>query len=298
MAIQPLYRPSLINAKQLDRVDMSAPGRWYDRSVGAHPLVETGGLAALLGLAGYYGGGAAGKGLVSLLSRTLPADKQQAMQEWLDDPDNTQRLRNWGGLAGAGLGLGYGLGKNMDFGAGLGGAARSMTTARYWEVNPEARNRRLTARLNKVVTRPYTGWPNRTYKFQWDRTPSDPMLPGDKVGDDMSAGDAFLHDEVPLRASVALLRRDPFLTGGQKNDVQGLISAAGGGRSAGFISGKDLMTTAVKAGVDFGIAYAFGNIAGRVLSLPPPIVTRISQAGGLAGALTETGIFSELRKRL
>lgn len=282
----PYRRYSLLDPRQLPAIDVTAPGRWYDKTVGAHPIAETGMLAGGGAMAGYFGGGLLARALLKLVGGTLPVEKQQALEEWAADPDNLQGFRNWMGLAGGTLGGLYGLAKHMDTRSGFGGMAQSMVNPKYWEENPAATSQLLARRFRRLATQPY-----RLKKFEWDRLPK---LAAEE--DSLEQGDPFFGKEIPVRFSLNTLGRDPFLTIGQKQQSQDLVVGAANGQSMGFTSGHGLMRAALRAGVGFGTAYLFGNLAGKVLSLPPEAVKKLSLGGGIAGALVGSGIFKELGK--
>ena len=277
----PLHPWSLVGKDFGKGIDVGLPAKAYRATVGAHPLIETGALTAGGAAAGYFGAGLA-KNLLGGVAGMIPGDTGTQLQEWLADPENESTLRNRLALIGGALGGGYGLAKNLDFGGGLGGAARSMTEAGYWD-EPENRKRLLQNRLATLLSRRY-----RYKKFQWDRG---------KVAADMgtlAAGDPFFQLETPVRQSLTTLSVDPFLSNSQKFQTQGLLLTSNNGQTAGFTSGHSLMKSALQAGVGFGTAYLFGQVAGRLLSLPSDTVKNLSLVGGLAGALVNTGIFKEL----
>jgi hypothetical protein len=286
--------PSLVKKEQLAKVNLGAIPKAYDATVGAHPIVETGLWTGAGALAGRYGGPFLLRHLLKGVSRFLPEDKQQLIQQYLDDPANEAHLKNVmtavGGLAGL-----LPLAKNMDIYHGVGGAAGSMLKGKdYWaehpEYTPEARKRNW----NRYNWFGYGYMPQRN--FQWKRAKDrQGDLTISKKAEDAREGDPFYDRSVPINFSMGLIKADPFLTLGQKRQTSSLLFGAEN-RSTGLTTGQKLMTSAVKAGVGFGTAYLFGRVMGGLLSLPPSVTESLSRAGGIAGALVETRLFEDLRK--
>jgi len=274
----PIHPRSLIGPESFKGIKLDWPHRAYRATLGAHPLIETSALAGAGALTGYLGGGLAQQ-LLGRVAGGLPGDMGTDLQEWLADPANQQTFRNRLTAIGAALGGGYGLAKNLDIYGGLKGAVGSMTEADYWN-RPENRQALLQRRLGQLLSRRYL-----LKKFQWDR--------GRQLEAEEPA-DTFLQAETPVRQSLTYVGVDPFLSNNQKLHTQGLLVAANDGQTAGFTSGQELAKAAVQAGVGFGTAYLFGRVAGEILSLPSATVKGLSLAGGLAGALVNTGIFKEL----
>ena len=280
----PIHPQSLIGPESFKGVDVAWPHKAYRATIGAHPLIEVPALAGAGAAAGYLGAGLA-QNVLGRIAGGLPGEMGAGAQEWFADPENQQTLRDRMAAIGAALGGTYGVAKNVDIGSGWGGAAKSLTESDYLERNPEARNRLLQRRLGELLSRRY-----QLKKFRWDRGR---QLEASDIGE-RAAGDPFFQTETPIRQSLTYVGVDPFLSNSQKYQTQGLLVNANNGQTAGYTSGRSLMQSALKAGVGFGTAYLFGHVAGNVLALPPETVKNLSLAGGLAGALVNTGIFKEL----
>ena len=277
-----LHPRSLIGPKTFENVDAAWPTKAYDATVGAHPMIEVPALAAAGGLLGYFGTGLAQHALGGLTSR-LPGNMGAGLNDWLQDPENMRVMRERMAAILATAGGVAGLAKNLDVGGGVGGAARSLTESDYWGNNPEARKRQLQRRLATLLGRRYIMKAN----FQWQRDPRMQKQQSEEA-------DPFFQPETPIRQSLEYVGVDPFLTNSQKHQTQGLLVASNNGQTAGYTSGHSLMKSAVKAGVGFGTAYLFGRVAGGLLAMPSETVKNLSLAGGLAGALINSGIFKEL----
>jgi hypothetical protein len=100
----------------------------------------------------------------------------------------------------------------------------------------------------------------------------------------------FDQEVIPVNQGRALIQRDPFLTQHNKARVDYLLRNAGEGDS-GSISGHDLATTAVKAGIGIAAGIAFGKTMGNLFSMNTAQTDRLSNIGAFAGALYNTGVF-------
>jgi hypothetical protein len=269
---------SLLNVKRdFTGIDLGAPGRWYTKSIGAHPLAETATLAAAGGLAGKFGGGLLLKGLIKLTGATMSPETQKVIDDYMEDPEGYSKATNLMALLGVGLGGAAGVAKNIDIRNGWRGAAESMYDSDYWKKHPDRASAKRHAYWQKMLNRPY----RIQEGFVSGRTPMERQ----------AADASYLEEDVPIHQSLQVIDRDPFLTLGQKSRVGGLFAGAEN-MTAGYTSGQKLARSALKAGVGFGTAYIFGQVAGRVFGLPEPVLDRMSAIGGVAGALANTGIFS------
>jgi len=97
---------------------------------------------------------------------------------------------------------------------------------------------------------------------------------------------------VPQAASI--LREDAFLHPYERESAISVVRSAEQTRP-GLTSQYNLTRAAIKAGVSFVPAYAFGTLAGRVLGLSGDTAKRISQIGALAYAVRASGLADELR---
>jgi len=252
----------------------------YDRYIGHYPLAEAGVLGGLGALAGYAGGGLATKGILKTLMAGKSPAQQAAMMSELEQDNTIGTIRlmlgGMGGLAGAG----YAALKHGQFRKGPGSFLKSMWDPHYWEKNPEERDYE-TKKLEEM----YKNIPYYSQKRFYSS--------GRLQKNEAEETTGFTAPRVPVHTAVELLEADPFLRLNQKTVTQDIISNAGQGRS-GLVSGHDLMRSAIQAGAGAGVGYVFGRVAGSLLSLPSPVTKRLSAAGALAGALINTGLFSEV----
>jgi hypothetical protein len=102
----------------------------------------------------------------------------------------------------------------------------------------------------------------------------------------------FNKKNIPVHQGRQLINRDPFLTEHNKASVDYLMRNSGEGDS-GSISGKDVAQTAAKAGLGLVTGIAFGKTLGNLFSMGTAQTNRLSNIGAVAGALYNTGIFSE-----
>jgi hypothetical protein len=102
----------------------------------------------------------------------------------------------------------------------------------------------------------------------------------------------FNKKNIPVHQGRQLIHRDPFLTDHNKASVDYLMRNSGEGDS-GSISGKDVAQTAIKAGIGLATGIAFGKTLGNLFSMGTAQTNRLSNIGAVAGAIYNTGIFSE-----
>ena len=102
----------------------------------------------------------------------------------------------------------------------------------------------------------------------------------------------FHKNMIPIHQGRQLILRDPFLADTHKRDIDNVLANTGEGDS-GSISGFDIATTAVKAGIGLAAGIAFGKTMGNLFSMGTAQTNRLSNIGAVAGALYNTGIFSK-----
>jgi hypothetical protein len=105
----------------------------------------------------------------------------------------------------------------------------------------------------------------------------------------------FNSERIPVSYSLNLINADPFLTLSEK-EITGRVLEGAEGSNSGLVSGRDIARSAIQAGVGGVAGVLLGKAVGALLSLPSPVTRRLSVAGAIAGALTNTGLFSEIRK--
>ena len=106
-----------------------------------------------------------------------------------------------------------------------------------------------------------------------------------------SVAGEYTEEDIHTSTAVSLINRDEFLDPYQKLKVDTIIAGSDEQRS-GWTSPRRLTQTAVQAGAGFVPAYNFGRAVGGILALPEPAAGRLAKAGGLAGAIINSGIFN------
>ena len=92
--------------------------------------------------------------------------------------------------------------------------------------------------------------------------------------------------------AYGIVQDDAFLQPYEKESVLGLLESAK--QQNGMTSQYGLARTALKAGIQFLPAYAFGRLTGKVLGFKPDTAKRLSAAGALAYAVRSSGLLKEL----
>jgi hypothetical protein len=262
---------------------------WYNKTVGSNPLIEAAGLGTAGALAGYYGSGlAANKSLDALMAMTGAKTPQEkaAIRAQMQREGTMRWIKIISALAGGGLGAAYALRKHMDTGSGLKGALSSITNKDYWSKNPKA---------VEDFKKRHKEEKDKSY-FDSAKERSDYL---DSIYDSgrgkiasLQMEDPFIHERVPIKYTMDTIQRDPFLDLESKAYTNSIIGGAENAES-GVTSSKSIMRSALHAGVGFGSAYAFGNVIGSIFSLPEKNTKRLSNIGGIAGAIVNTGILEK-----
>ena len=265
----------------------------YGKTIGKWPLAEGAVLGGLGGVGGYYGSQVmARKILDMLLKGKSPAEREAELRRLREDGTLDMIAKVSAGL-GAAAGIGYVAQKHMDTNRGFRGAVGSILDPSYYNRNAKStlaaekeKSKAAVAEAGKAYT-PLVSTFSSGRKYQ----------PGlQKAGSyGMHEGIAFSKDRVPIAASVDLIKGDPFLSLPQK-DITTMMLEGAENSTSGLVSGKSLMRTAIQAGVGAGTGFLFGRAASTLFSLPPVAKKRLSGAGAIAGALVNTGIFSEIMK--
>jgi len=259
-------------------VDVLAPARAYTGFAEAAPWADV----LLHGGAGSLAGTAAGTlfwdKIQPFLTRFAMSEQEKAdMEREYNTPEGrAEVIRNLSNLGGV-LGAGMGAVKHLDTTSGLRGAFKSLTQPNYYQNNPVALQLQKKKALDAVKNLKSTAVP-----YFSGRTKT--------AAQDFEQG--FHQNTVPIATSVDLIQRDPFLSLGQKEAVSGLFRAEG--KDVGMTSGQKLTRAALRAGVGMVTGYTFGKTMGHLMSMPKPARDSLSRAGGVAGAVVNTGIFGEL----
>jgi hypothetical protein len=258
-------------------LNLSAAGRACEK-VEQKPWLEAMLLGGAGAVAGHYGGRMMGKGIMSnvpfvrnIAKDVSPEDREEAIRS----------LQRMTAVAGGSMAALYAITKHGDF-RNMSAFGRSMAKGRPADLTAaNAARIRQEAASGQYSHKPF--YSGRRYKT----ATADMYHVRDFAPEFVNP---FAHERVPIKHTIDLLNQDPFLTVGQKDFSTHVVQGAEMDGS-GLTSGKKLARSALRAGVGFGTAYAFGKTLGNVLSLPKPATERLSRVGGLAAAVVTTGIF-------
>lgn len=259
----------------------------YAQHIGRRPWLEAGVLGTAGGLAGYHGMKFfAPKALEFLMVGKSKEVRQQMFEDFHAD-GTMQYLKNLGAGIGALTGVAYTLGKHLDIGSGFKGAWESMKDSRYWGT-PVGKARIKEMRKGRHRSQEEEGLARSTgYSSGLRKTG---MLKTGKWGDPL-----FNSERIPVSYSLNLINADPFLTLSEK-DIMGTVLEGAEGGNSGLVSGRDIARSAVQIGIGGSVGILLGKAVGALLSLPSPVTRRLSIVGAIAGALTNTGVFSEIKQ--
>ena len=297
--IRPPNQPDRFKNKK-DKKPGFSPTASYARHIGRKPWLEAGLLGGGMAFVGYHGISFAVPMLFNFLLTGKSEAEQQSLIEEYNADGTMQFLKRFGAAAGLVAGVGYAAGKHMDAGSGLKGAWESMKDSRYWnKPRGKARLKEIHAAkfdkgVNKRIrrSRGYSSGLGQTglEKDNHDNRQKIGTLGGYGYGDPL-----FNSERIPVSSSLNLINADPFLTLSEK-DITGMVIEGAEGGNSGLVSGRDVARSAVHAGVGAGVGVLLGKAMGALLSLPSPVTRRLSVAGAIAGALTNTGLFSEIKR--
>jgi len=238
-------------------MDPFAPTKAYAEHIGSRPLLDIGTRAAAAG-AGTY---ALSKPILNTIVRVAGTSKNPVVKAAVDRfiGSDVNKARRRLAILAAGLGAASGLYSHGDFSKGYKGFMESLTQKDYWK-RPE-------------------------------NMPVDPDRPEEMLK--IAAFDdpeGFFSPTIPTAYSATVMNRDPYLPPEHKTYTSSLLLKASEGRPK--FSRNDLARTAIRSGVDFGAAFLLGQGVGRMLSMPPAVVNRLSVGGGIANAVIGSGIFN------
>ena len=246
--------------------------RGYEKHVGSKPLLDTAAIGAGAAGATYLASKPLLNALRTVLRTAAPASVQGAADRWLTDGGMDSARRRLTLLALL-AGMGYGAYKHGDWKGGMDRFLASMKDKNYWPNNPD----RAAA---------YGAGPAGPSELEQATEMKEAALDGSR---DLIPG--YYLKLVPVPAVTTMVREDPVLFEQNKDRLIRVVDHSGW---HGKTNGLSITDTAIKAGVGFGSAYAFGNIVGRMLAMPPPLRDRLSLLGGLGTAVVASGILKEL----
>jgi len=230
-----------------------APFRLYNRTIGQNAYTEVPTLAGLSGLAGYYGGGAiSDKFIDTIAGRVGGADPERVERA-------KQLFKSGLGVTAAALAGWYALGKHLD---------------------KRPQEERDADFAKDVANMPLPDWssPSATRVFDSGRPQK------------TASSDPFALNVIPVNQTLDTIKADPYLAIDQKQ-LAGSLVGYSPTDAYNNTSGRSIVRTALKAGVDFGAAYLFGRVMTGLAGLPAADAKQLSVAGGIANALYNTGIF-------
>jgi hypothetical protein len=100
----------------------------------------------------------------------------------------------------------------------------------------------------------------------------------------------FTVDRIPLDHTREVLQNDPFLSMDQKGQALAIIDNTGYNTKTGKASASDLAAGAIRAGFGLAGGAVAGYVLGSLFALPTAVTRSLSLAGGVAGALINTGV--------
>jgi hypothetical protein len=248
---------------------------FYQEHVGRHPLRDIAATAAV-GAAGAYTLSGPVLGLIAKLGGLGNPTLAALAQKYTDDPAGAGSAKLKLAALGALLGAGYGAFQHVDTNYGLAGVKNSLTDKDYWKKNP-IRDIRRGGKLPSDEVDMLEMLDVDTSKEAYDYNDPD---------------DTYYDENIYVPSALHAVQSDPVLLKRNRNIVSGLVASSSDGRNK--TSGYRLTSAALRAGVGYGSAWALGQGLGSLLSMPAPIVNRLSQAGGIAAAVVGSGVLKEL----
>jgi hypothetical protein len=257
-----------VSREFLKKINLAWPVQKYHEHVGRHPLVE---IPLLAGL-GALGGSMAAKRF-----------------DW--------RPGVGAGLAGLLAAL-YGVGKHVDTSSPL-AALKSLTESDYYRKRPELLQQKGLQRVQRAVPVAGSGFAGtrgmaEKLLLQQAEQQAGQMQKNnsEKRAFFMGAADEMDQKTIPVNYSTLLVAKDPFLSPEAKSLTVELLQDSRGG-PVGLTSGRDLYTSAVRAGAGFAAAYLFGSGLASTLGVEPEKAKKLSQLGGVAAAVINSGILKK-----
>lgn len=288
--------------KSVREWDPTSITKSYQKHIGNRPILESAVLGGLLGYGAYRGADTISRFALERMKKAQqlatktrmqmsgasPEEIEAALAQSDVDVEATLRENRRNGnmrgiskaLGGIGLAAGaaYPMLKSYDSGIGAGANIDKYVGAdkRTPQQKEEDRYALQAERVHRVGKRQSEnkGWGflNKVSSFQ----------------------DPLVGQHIPISYSLDLIQRDPFIRGRDKMMVSSIIQ--GSEEDSGLTNGRGIISTAIRAGVGFVPAYAFGRVISNVAALSPTQASDLSMAGGLAGAIYNTGIIQELMR--
>jgi hypothetical protein len=267
--------------KGVDKVLSIKPsyiGKNYQKHIGSRPIAESLLLGSLLGYGAYKGAPYIAR---PLMKAFMPGASDREVEHALADAKRDGRLGDVAKIMGLGAGAAgalYPAVKSTNFSGSAGDAVRSYLGRDFYSQDEPAAKYQRAAHRKAVLDRSRQQKQDVPdfYKFS-------------------SFQDPLVGTNIPISYSLDLLSQDPFLRAPEKEIASSLVQ--GSGEDSGLTTGQNIARTALRAGVGFVPAYAFGKVMSGIAGLPEAEARRVSLAGGVAGAIYNTGIIQEFFKR-
>lgn len=236
--------------------------RSYQRSIGS---IEGLKLLAHIGVLG-AGGALAGRAAAPVLTRKFRGRIPQT-------EGVARRMTGLGAALGAGLGAFTGS-RGLDYRSAE-DLMKSLFQRDYWKKHPERLKERVSQFKDKLKNQKYkSGYSllNTASEDEWEMSGFMPSI--------------------PVQESKEVISEDLFLDPFGKNTLNSMLDDADEDRD-GLASQFDLSKAALRAGAGFVPSYLTGRVVGSLLRLPKGSKKRLSTLGGIAGAVANTGLFSQ-----
>lgn len=253
---------------------MAAPFKWYDRLVGSRPVVRIPAYATAGYFTGKFGSQLIGSVLTNLMRSRGMAFDENEVNDWLSKPQTSETM----GVIGALLG-------------GVAGAKPNWRAKSFGEFTKSIYDPQSVAKNTTEVPYYMAQGPGKSYadnrEAYAEKTAFTETLDADEDDDPI-----FTQNKIPVYHSLSTINDDPFLDDDSKSTVLKSIYGADN-KTSGLISGKQLMTGALRAGAAYVPAYYFGKTVGSILALPEDVSHKVSMFGGLASAIYNSGIVKQ-----
>lgn len=266
-------------------MSLSKYTNWYQQNIGSKPLLEIPLAAGIAGLGTY----AVADQALDALSNFPGMSKLRTSTRRRDqDEDELAATKRRLAIMAALLAGGATAYAHADLRGSGKELVDSLTQSNYWTSNPNVPARKalidrftLPGKSPEAIRAEYENSMRNLYKESMDKTAGE-------FYDEIAADPTFHDLNIPVVKSINVVREDPYLLPSSKGIVSGLVSQSS--PDDPYTSKFGLVKTALKAGADYGTAYMFGQGVGSLLAMPSTMVNKLSQAGGMAYAVINSGI--------
>ena len=268
------------------------------RSATINPIGSSLAMAGLAAIPAYYGAPYVWR---KFINTAVPEKyREEALKEF-EEPENQKNLR-WrsAGLAAALVGLGH-------LGISYNPARKGLNSLTSWEPGkeelaemnaPMQKEQMAKEALQYFLNAPAFGDPRifgtangvpgmPPVALNADTAPLFGIGNAGNLGD----SDSLINTPVvPLSHAEELIETDPYLNNRQKGVILNIFDHTDQGGRSGLVSAGDLASAAVRAGLGYGGGAIAGLVLGSLFSLPTRVTQKLSQIGGIANAIVNTGI--------